>query len=165
MINHTQTHCKRGHEFTPENTVVRSNGYWICRTCKRLNERGKPRSEQSKARRKVAAKLSLKLNPEKAFKLHKKTQVKFQFGISIEEYYARLASQNNTCALCNEPFEGVGATGLAPALDHSHNDGKLREFIHNSCNKGIGLLRDDPKICRLAAEYLEKHTGDYNVQS
>jgi hypothetical protein len=28
-----QTHCKRGHEFTPENTFIRANGWRMCRTC------------------------------------------------------------------------------------------------------------------------------------
>lgn len=32
-----QTHCKRGHEFTPENTAVSLRGQRNCRTCK--NER------------------------------------------------------------------------------------------------------------------------------
>ena len=153
MIKHTQTHCKRGHEFTPENTVVRSNGYWICRTCKRANERSRPISEKSKKSHKIWQ----QSNPDKVKATGKRAGIRYKFGIFPEEYYARLSLQNNLCALCKEPFEGIGATGLAPALDHSHKDGKIREFIHNSCNKGIGLLRDDPKICRLAAEYLEKH--------
>ncbi len=29
-----QTHCKRGHEWTYENTYVASSGTWTCRTCK-----------------------------------------------------------------------------------------------------------------------------------
>lgn len=29
------THCKRGHEFTKENTYVRPNGARNCRTCKK----------------------------------------------------------------------------------------------------------------------------------
>lgn len=33
-----QTHCKRGHEFTPENTLVHKNKRG-CRTCARANER------------------------------------------------------------------------------------------------------------------------------
>lgn len=30
-----KTHCKRGHEFTPENTNVRNNGWRECLECKR----------------------------------------------------------------------------------------------------------------------------------
>lgn len=34
-INARKTHCKRGHEFTEDNTYVRPNGDRECRTCKR----------------------------------------------------------------------------------------------------------------------------------
>jgi hypothetical protein len=30
-----KTHCKRGHEFTPENTIRNSAGHRRCRTCQR----------------------------------------------------------------------------------------------------------------------------------
>lgn len=33
-INAAKTHCKREHEFTTENTLVRSGGKRVCRTCK-----------------------------------------------------------------------------------------------------------------------------------
>ena len=39
--NKNKTHCVRGHEFTPDNTLVyrRNNGYMrICRKCKRRRE-------------------------------------------------------------------------------------------------------------------------------
>jgi hypothetical protein len=29
-----KTHCKRGHEFTPENTYIDRNGWKHCRTCR-----------------------------------------------------------------------------------------------------------------------------------
>ena len=34
--NARKTHCKRGHEFTPENTRVRESGYRSCRACDRM---------------------------------------------------------------------------------------------------------------------------------
>lgn len=37
-INARKTHCKRGHEFTQENTYS-NNGRW-CKTCKRLRRKG-----------------------------------------------------------------------------------------------------------------------------
>lgn len=34
-----QTHCKRGHEFTPENTYITPQGWRQCRACHREKER------------------------------------------------------------------------------------------------------------------------------
>lgn len=33
------SHCKHGHAFTPENTIVRSDGSWRCRTCDNATQR------------------------------------------------------------------------------------------------------------------------------
>lgn len=33
-INHHKTHCKNGHEFTPENTYITPAGYRQCQTCR-----------------------------------------------------------------------------------------------------------------------------------
>lgn len=32
------THCKRGHEFTPENTYVRKNGTRFCNRCRTIRD-------------------------------------------------------------------------------------------------------------------------------
>lgn len=40
-IHARQTHCKRGHEFTPENTYIRQRGHKkerFCRECSRLRD-------------------------------------------------------------------------------------------------------------------------------
>lgn len=42
------THCHRGHEFTPENTRVKSGGSRDCRACARLH-RAKWRAKQRRA--------------------------------------------------------------------------------------------------------------------
>lgn len=38
-LNAAKTHCKYGHEFTPENTYVDKHGHRTCRTCHRVKER------------------------------------------------------------------------------------------------------------------------------
>jgi hypothetical protein len=38
LIKSRQTHCKRGHEFTPENTRI-VNGFRTCKECSRINAR------------------------------------------------------------------------------------------------------------------------------
>lgn len=35
------THCKRGHEYTRENTIVRSNGWRTCRSCRDMRNRAR----------------------------------------------------------------------------------------------------------------------------
>lgn len=36
-VNARKTHCKRGHEFTSSNTIIRANGCRECRTCRRVH--------------------------------------------------------------------------------------------------------------------------------
>lgn len=37
------THCRRGHLFTEENTIVKKDGYRRCRTCNNVRERDRQR--------------------------------------------------------------------------------------------------------------------------
>lgn len=42
----TATHCKRGHEFSPENTRIGINGQRFCRECLRKNAREAAQNQQ-----------------------------------------------------------------------------------------------------------------------
>jgi len=37
--NQLKTHCAQGHEYTPENTRIRKNGWRVCRACKKMRYR------------------------------------------------------------------------------------------------------------------------------
>jgi hypothetical protein len=37
LLTPRKTHCKRGHEFTPDNTSIRPNGVRRCRECARAD--------------------------------------------------------------------------------------------------------------------------------
>lgn len=41
-----QTHCKHGHEFTCENTIIKTNGTRACRECRRAHDRRRPRDAE-----------------------------------------------------------------------------------------------------------------------
>ncbi len=46
-----QTHCDRGHEFTPDNTHVGKGGQRTCRACRRMREKQTRTAEWWRARR------------------------------------------------------------------------------------------------------------------
>ena len=82
-----------------------------------------------------------------------------KFGLSIEEYNARLEAQGGVCAICGDP-----PNGRRLGVDHDHaccpNQGScgkcVRELLCMGCNTAIGLLREDPERAMAAARYLGK---------
>jgi hypothetical protein len=87
------------------------------------------------------------------------------FGITLEEYNALLGAQGGVCAICgNPPALALGlrsrrqGRAVRPRLvvDHDHDTGAVRGLLCTPCNRGIGLLNDDPKRVRAALDYLEE---------
>jgi hypothetical protein len=60
-------------------------------------------------------------------------------------------SQNNCCGICGIKFSGT----LGWCVDHDHFTGIVRGILCGDCNKGIGCLRDDPKIMMSAIQYIK----------
>lgn len=79
------------------------------------------------------------------------SQVLNGLGLTWEDYNALVQSQGNRCRICG----GEAPKGKRLHLDHSHATGKVRGLLCSRCNHGIGLFRDNPVLCRLAAVYLE----------
>ncbi len=76
------------------------------------------------------------------------TVVKSIYGLLPDEFYSLLISQQGRCAICNDPLYP------GPHIDHDHTTGAVRGLLCRLCNKGIGLLRDDPRIIEAALSYL-----------
>ena len=79
-------------------------------------------------------------------------ELKKKYGITLNEYKEQVALRENLCDICSSFSEVLH-------VDHSHSSGKLRGYLCGSCNRAIGLLKDNAGICREAAHYLETH-GD-----
>jgi len=122
-----------------------------------VEEIRKRRSLKKQSPERLAMKREMyRSNPSYRRKI-KASNVKRELGISLEEYEARREEQRiagDLCGLCKQPLSNVDAI---PTLDHDHDTMQIREFLHRSCNFALGLLKDDPTVCRLAAEYLERH--------
>lgn len=76
-----------------------------------------------------------------------------RYGLTWEEHQSRLAAIGNKCQVCDKPFEERSRRNGA-CVDHCHDTGKVRGFLCHSCNRAIGLLKDDPDLLRKAAAYL-----------
>lgn len=73
-----------------------------------------------------------------------------KYGITEVDYQTLLAKQNGGCAIC-------GSSGRRRLdVDHDHLTNKIRGLLCNNCNRGLGHLKDDPALLRLAATYLER---------
>jgi len=87
-------------------------------------------------------------NKERFRETSRLQKLKYNYGLSPEEYKQLQIRQCNTCPICHEWLdENV-------VVDHCHETGRVRGLLHNRCNTAIGLLRDDPELLTNAANYL-----------
>jgi hypothetical protein len=76
-----------------------------------------------------------------------------RFGIDGETFEAMLAAQGGRCAICTSDVPGSARTWV---LDHDHGSGRARGVLCQRCNRGLGLLRDDPAVLEAAVRYLRQ---------
>lgn len=87
-----------------------------------------------------------------------------RYGLTFEEFDARLAEQGGKCAICGSTEPGGVSEGPRGwHVDHDHaccntrkrSCGKcFRGILCAYCNTGIGNLRDDPEIILAALQYV-----------
>ncbi len=65
--------------------------------------------------------------------------LKRKYGITPEEYDARLAEQGVGCAVCGRPPK----PGKSLHVDHDHETGYVRGLLCFSCNAALGHFQDD----------------------
>ncbi len=85
----------------------------------------------------------------------RKRQVLRQHGLTAAEWEAMYLAQSGLCASCGKP-PPPDARSRGLAVDHDHQTGRVRSLLCIPCNVGLGHFNDDPKLLRLAADYLER---------
>lgn len=82
-----------------------------------------------------------------------KRNLRVKFGMTEDDYYEKLESQNNGCAICRSRFS---LSGRHLAVDHDHKTGKIRGLLCNECNTAIGLMKENTDLFYNATVYIEK---------
>lgn len=103
-------------------------------------------------------------NPEarKRYIVARRVQsLRSKFGMTPEQYFVMLEAQGGGCAICGA-MEGrrlkkLSKTPFHFIVDHDHETGANRGLLCDSCNRGIGLLKDSPSVLQAARDYLILH--------
>lgn len=72
-------------------------------------------------------------------------RIRRAYGMTRQEFEARVEAQDGMCAICDGPIE---------AVDHDHATGEVRGLLCHLCNKGLGAFKDDPAVLMAAYGYL-----------
>ena len=115
----------------------------ICKKCRRLLpieafERNRPNVWRSECKECRAYKKRI---PAKARREYEAKHPKPQIG---DEFYCKVCERTITI----QKNRDVN-------LDHDHITGKIRGYICNNCNTGIGTLKDDISILKRAIKWLK----------
>jgi hypothetical protein len=160
------THCPQGHERTPENLTKNRD----CKICSLARIRRWQQSPKGKeAMRVIAARHYEKVSKSPKWRkqaskrvVHwQKTPVgkailrarrmKWQYGITVDQFDTMLISQQGRCAICSDQFAN---SPRAPHIDHDHQTKRVRGLLCEACNQAIGLLRESRANFEAAIAYL-----------
>lgn len=138
--------CKScGETFTPF-----AGGSLYCEACRQSVKRKK----HAAAMRRWRAK-----NPQRHAESKANYDLK-RFGMSLDDYRARLESQGGRCAIClTDDPRGRGIT-RSFAVDHCHASGRVRALLCHRCNGALGMVGDNPETLSRMISYLKEHSHE-----
>jgi hypothetical protein len=105
-------------------------------------------AEQEKQRQKVVKQRYYAKHKPRLSVTVKWDNIRRIYGLTREQYEAKLAEQDGRCGICKEVLS-------KPCIDHEHGTKTARGLLCERCNFGLGHFRDDPEMLRNAAIYLE----------
>lgn len=115
-----------------------------CKTCKRV-QIGAYRSKNIDTIREKY-RIAYRTKPGRKRQM-RNAQLKRDYGITIEEFESMYLDQSGRCKICKSETTLV--------VDHHHGTGTVRGLLCHSCNRCIGLFKEDITILQAAINYLE----------
>jgi len=90
---------------------------------------------------------------DKAYQEYRRNiELKYLFGITLEDYNNLKKKQNYKCAICDTEKSSEGRDFH---VDHCHTTGKVRGLLCSRCNTALGSFKDSIDTLKRAIKYLE----------
>ncbi len=78
--------------------------------------------------------------------------VKKLYDVTLDDLHLHLENHEWKCNIC-----GSDIRHKKQCVDHDHDTGQFRGILCDACNRGMGLLKDDPNTLLYALSYLKDH--------
>lgn len=85
----------------------------------------------------------------------RKSNLKRNYGLTLEAYDALKATQKGRCAICGVDKPGGGKKNMP--VDHDHKTGKVRALLCSRCNVRLGHIEQDTPPLEKYLKYIRKH--------
>jgi hypothetical protein len=127
-------------------------------TKERRSQTTKAWTKRNSERSKLYSRKFRKTDAGKDLREHQSLIRRFrEHGITLDEYHSMAERQNFLCAICKqEPKNDYGGSHDGFHIDHHHVTGKVRGLLCDTCNVGIGMLKDSAEVCGAAQQYLAR---------
>lgn len=76
-----------------------------------------------------------------------------KYGITLEQKLEMLKNQEYSCDICKVELLDSSVS----YVDHDHKTGVIRGILCNTCNRALGMFKDDVKVLESAVLYLKTH--------
>jgi len=84
------------------------------------------------------------------------SDLKKNYGVTLDWYRETLAAQNGVCAICKQPeTTKIRGNTIAMPVDHCHTTGRVRGLLCTQCNRALGLFKDSTEVLQAAISYLQ----------
>ena len=88
-------------------------------------------------------------------KTYRDTRLKKLYNLKVGEYDNMLKAQQGLCKICQSSETGRGDQWLV--VDHCHETNQVRGLLCNTCNRALGLFKDNVTTLQKAISYLNEH--------
>jgi len=87
-------------------------------------------------------------------------RIKNSYGLTYNDVKQLFLYQNGKCFICKSIFKNKNDMNI----DHNHSNGKVRQLLCRSCNRGLGCFYENINSFENALEYLKKWNESPNVK-